>query len=77
MEIVLRVLAPGCWGTVTRMEVTPALEDRLRSFGLIPGTRLCPRYRSPDGTVTAIELRGAVLALRTQDLETIWVQPWQ
>ena len=50
-----------------------ALRRRLAEFGLVPGTKVRCRYRSPDGGVTAIGLRGAVLALRTGDLRRITV----
>lgn len=46
---------------------------RLRDFGLIPGTRVICRYRSPGGKVTALSFRGMVLAMRTRDLRRIRV----
>ena len=74
MEIALTALPPRLWGTVTRITLPEALEARLRSFGFTPGTRLSPRYQSPDGAVTALELRGTLLALRTRDLKHVWVE---
>ena len=59
--------------TVTEMTLERALQSRLRDFGLVPGTRVCCRYRSPGGQVTALECRGAVIALRTWDMAGIRV----
>ena len=69
----LDLLLPGASGVVVRMDVGEGLALRLRNFGLVPGTRVHCRYRSPDGTVTALELRGTVIAMRTRDLKGIRV----
>ena len=69
----LDLLMPGDTGVVVQMAVGEALALRLRNFGLVPGTRVHCRYRSPDGSVTALELRGTVIALRTRDLKGIRV----
>ena len=59
---------------VTAITVKTELARRLRDFGLIPGTQVCCRYRDPSGRVTALELRGTVIALRTRDLKQILVR---
>ncbi|MBP3305733.1 MAG: ferrous iron transport protein A [Oscillospiraceae bacterium] len=69
----LERLMPGDVGVVVRMALGDALEGRLRCFGLVPGTRVQCRYLSPDGSLTALELRGTVIALRTRDLKGIRV----
>lgn len=74
METGLDCLRPGMAAVVVQMDVEPVLARRLRDFGLIPGTRICCRYRCPWGDVTALELRGSVLALRTRDLRKIRVR---
>lgn len=63
----------GVWGSVVEVGTPRELTVRLRDFGLVPGTRVCRRYCSPGRDVTAIELRGSVLALRTPDLKRIRV----
>lgn len=63
----------GVWGDVVEIGTSADLAARLRDFGLVPGTKVCPRYCSPCRDVTAIELRGSVLALRTRDLKKIRV----
>lgn len=70
----LDALLPGQTGVVTDMAVDPWLKKRLRAFGLVPGTLVRCCYRSPDRSVTALALRGTVLALRTKDLKSIRVQ---
>lgn len=64
----------GTWGSVAVIDTSRELRERLRDFGLVPGTKVCRLYCSPGGDVTAIGLRGSVLALRTRDLEKIRVQ---
>lgn len=73
MEMGLERLPMGSEATVTAVNTAPALKNRLESFGMVPGTRVVPRYRSCDGTVTAVEFRGTVIALRTRDLRDIRV----
>lgn len=71
MEITLRELCPGMRARVTGLHCDDALKARLADFGLVPGTELSCRYRSPGGSVTALELRKTVLAIRTRDLGQI------
>lgn len=67
-------LLPGQQGVVTDITVDQRLKARLYDFGMVPGTAVRCCYRSPDKCVTAIALRGTVLALRTKDLKHIRVQ---
>lgn len=64
----------GAWGSVVAIDTSRDLRDRLRDFGLVPGTKVCRRYCSPGRDVAAIELRGSVLALRSRDLHDIRVK---
>jgi len=70
----LSELLPGQSAVVTDIAVEPRLRTRLCDFGMVPGTAVRCCYRSPDISVTAIALRGTVLALRTNDLKHIRVQ---
>lgn len=72
MQITLDRLRLDQMAMVTRIDTGQALALRLRDFGLVPGTWVRCRYRSPGGSVTALEFRGSVLALRTADLRRIW-----
>ena len=74
METGLDVLKPGTKAVVTQVNTEPLLKHRLHAFGLVPGTVVCCRYRCPWGHLTALELRGSVLALRTRDLRKIRVR---
>lgn len=74
MEIALNRMIPGSIGSVTQIGCSERMKSRLRSFGLVPGTRIGIRYKSPDGGVTAIELRDTVIALRTCELKKIRVR---
>ena len=73
MEMALSRLRPMEPAVVTRVEVPPELRKRLEDYGLVPGTQVICRYRSPRQDVTALEFRGATIALRTRDLQMIRV----
>ncbi len=75
MELGLGEMALGEMARVTKVEAEGTLGSRLKVFGLVPGTRVCCRYRTPGGKVTAVEFRGTTVALRTRDLQAIRVQP--
>lgn len=74
MQISLSGLGLGKYGIVTHIGTDPLLTERLRAFGMVPGTRVGCRYRSPGGSVTALEFRGSVVALRTRDMKKILVR---
>lgn len=73
MQTTLDRVHPGVTATVRSVETENALTRRLADFGLVAGTRVSCRYRSPYADVTAIALRGSVIALRTRDLAAIRV----
>ena len=75
MEIGLDNLGCRNLGTVTKINGDDVFVDRLRSFGLIPGTQVKLRYKSPSGSVIAIEFNATVIALRKKDarkIQVIW-----
>ncbi len=71
MDITLDQLCLNKMAVVTEVKTEGTLKKRLRDYGLIPGTIVRCRYKTPDGSVVALELRGTVVALRTKDLESI------
>ena len=73
MEMGLNQMGLGKLAKVTGVD--GSLGSRLKDFGLVPGTRVCCRYRTPGGKVTAVEFRGTTIALRTRDMQAIRVQP--
>ena len=74
METGLDQLKLNLPSVVTQIDGAQELQSRLRDFGLVPGTKVICRYRSPGGKVTALAFRGMVLAMRTRDLKKIRVQ---
>ena len=74
METTLDRIQPGKQAVITQMDIEPALKCRLRNFGLVLGTAVCCRYRSPGGQVSALAFRGTVVAMRTRDLRKIRVR---
>lgn len=74
METGLHCIRPGAVAEVTRIDTEPALRRRLQDFGMVPGTKVRCRYRCPWGDLTALELRGSVLAIRNEDLKKIRVR---
>lgn len=74
MEKSLDTLCLGQKGIVTGINTHQTLCKRMAEFGLVPGTQVCCRYRTPGGSVTALEFRGTVLALRTRDMKHIQVR---
>lgn len=71
MEGYLWEIQPGERAEVTDLLCPPALQKRLKDLGMVPGTVVSCRYRSPNRDVTALELRRTVIALRTRDLQQI------
>lgn len=74
MEVPMDRLPRQVPGVIMKIKCRKALTQRLRDFGMVPGTVVTIRYRSPDGGVTAFECRGSVLALRTDDLKGVRVK---
>jgi len=71
MEDYLCTILPGEKAEVTQLLCSPVLRKRLTDLGMVPGTVVTCRYRSPNRDVTALELRRTVIALRTRDLAQI------
>ena len=74
MMLSLARLPVGISTTVAQMPSDKAFARRLRNFGMIPGTTVTVCYRSAHGGVTAVECRGAMIALRTKDIQGIQVR---
>ncbi|MBQ2668775.1 MAG: ferrous iron transport protein A [Clostridia bacterium] len=67
----LSALRCGECGTVRAVETPGALRRRLQDLGLICGTRVTCVGISPLGDPMAFRIRGAVIALRRADAETV------
>jgi len=60
---------------VVKLLVEGITRRRLLDLGLLPGTEVRAVMKSPLGTPTAYDIRGSVLALRTEDASKIVVKP--
>lgn len=57
-----------------RLLVEGLTRRRLLDLGLLPGTEVRALMKSPLGTPTAYDVRGTVLALRSEDASKIVVK---
>jgi len=64
-------LRPGQRATVRSLRATGAMRRRLLDLGLIEGTALECLGRSPGGDPSAFLIRGAVIAIRSQDAKDV------
>ena len=69
----LNDISPGKTAVVTSVDVLGSMRRRLQDIGLIPGTKVRCVGKSPMGDPTAFLIRGAVIALRSEDCQKISV----
>ncbi len=72
--VCLSALSPGQQATVTALQTTGSMHRRLLDIGLCSGTKIECVGRSPSGDPSAYLIRGAVLALRREDCDKIFVE---
>lgn len=73
MEIMtLFALPAGRRAAVARLDTAGALRRRLLDIGLTPGAEVTALFRGRGG-ITACRIRGAVIALRRADADTVLV----
>lgn len=72
--IPLNQLAPGCRGAVKELQVQGMPRRRLLDLGLIADTCVEVLLKSPAGDPTAYRIRGAVIALRSEEASKILVE---
>ena len=70
----LRSIPVGKSAKVKNLLSTGAIRRRLQDIGLIEGTRVDCVQQSPSGDPVAYLIRGAVIALRSEDSEQILVE---
>lgn len=73
-KIPLSSVPEGRSARVVDLFATGAIRRRLQDIGLITGTRVRCLQKSPSGDPVAYDIRGAVIALRTEDSRKILVQ---
>ncbi|ACL69033.1 FeoA family protein [Halothermothrix orenii] len=71
--MILTQLPIGTKGKVINLTARGNKRRRLLDLGLIPGTTVEPRRRSPSGDPTAYLIRGTVLALRKEETDLVKV----
>jgi len=58
---------------VCELHTKGAMRRRLQDIGLVEGTRVLCVLKSPGGDPAAYLIRGAVIALRAEDADTVFV----
>ena len=67
----LDALRVGQCARVIDLKTDGSIRRRLLDIGLIPGTSVRCIFKSPSGDPTAFLVRGAVIALRSEDCKKI------
>lgn len=70
----LNELPIGAKAKVTTLTATDSMRRRLLDIGLINGTVVGCLGRSPQGDPSAYFIRGAVIAIRSEDCEDIVIE---
>lgn len=65
----------GQRGIVRFLQVQGIKRRRMLDLGLVPGTVVESLRRSPAGDPTAFNIRGAVIALRSEESRNVLVDP--
>jgi ferrous iron transport protein A len=74
MLISLDRLALGSFGRVKQLNAGGAARRRLLDLGLVADTAVEALRKSPSGDPTAYQIRGAVIALRSEEAAQILVE---
>ncbi|MEW5783960.1 MAG: FeoA family protein [Bacillota bacterium] len=64
----------GCCGAVKQLQAEGIARRRMLDLGLVAGTRVEALRKSPSGDPTAYWIRGAVIALRSEEASQIFVE---
>jgi len=71
----LNDIQPGQHATVSTLRSTGSMRRRLLDIGLIENTDIECLGRSPGGDPSAFLIRGAVIAIRSEDCANILIHP--
>ncbi|NPV89624.1 MAG: ferrous iron transport protein A [Firmicutes bacterium] len=71
--IPLSKLPIGSSGKIVDLELDGLLRRRVLDLGMVPGTQVECVRRSPSGDPTAYKVRGAMIALRSENAKLITV----
>ena len=67
----LDILKPGQTAVVVKLNSVGSMRRRLLDIGLVEGTRVECLGKSPSGDPSAFHIRGAVIAIRSEDCRDI------
>jgi ferrous iron transport protein A len=73
--IPLHDLSPGSFGKVRKLTAQGIQRRRMLDLGLVYDTKVESLRKSPSGDPIAYEIRGAVIALRSEEASHILVEP--
>jgi len=71
--IPLNLLPIGRVGKVIRLDAKGATRRRMLDLGLVNNTEVEAITKSPSGDPTAYQIRGAVIALRSEEASRVFV----
>jgi len=72
--IPLTDLPVGKPARVRKLTISGRARRRMLDLGLVVDTVVEALYTSPSGDPVAYQIRGAVIALRSEEASTIWVE---
>ncbi|MGM0472288.1 MAG: FeoA family protein [Bacillota bacterium] len=73
----LTQLPIGASGVVVALKASGEERRRTLDLGLIPGTKVTAKLQSPSGDPTAFLIRGATIALRSEEAAAIMIEEAQ
>ncbi len=73
-HIPLNIAPVGSKARIKSLASSGNTQRRMLDLGLISGTDVEILYRSPSGDPTAYEIRGAVIALRSEEASKVLVE---
>ncbi len=73
-QLTLNEIQPGQYGVVRELKTTGSMRRRLLDIGLIEDTKVECLGRSPGGDPSAFLIRGAVIAIRSEDSKNIIIK---
>ncbi|MBQ9298071.1 MAG: ferrous iron transport protein A [Clostridia bacterium] len=50
------------------------IKQRILDLGIVKGTKIKPKFKSPSGNPIAYEVRGAIIAIRNDDAKKIVIE---
>lgn len=66
---------PGLEYTIDHIKSMSACKINLGGYGIMPGTKIKLLFKSPSNNPCAYEIMGAVLAIRNDDSNNIYIIP--